>query len=505
MKQTTILTQLLIVIAIVVVANLISRGLYFRIDFTEDQRYTLSKATKDVLADLNDVITVQAYFTEELPAQLAYVRNDLRDMLLEYENLAGGNLVFEFINPNESDELKQEAMQSGVAPLSINVVENDQRQQIQAFLGIVMKSGDRREVIPVVQPEGAMEYDLTTAIKKIAIVDKPRVGVISGYGEASLNSMIQLAQQLSVLYDIEPFNIRDTSAVPVSYRSLIWVGPKDTIPAFEFAKLDRYLDQGGSIFLAHSSVAGNLQQSQQLGVAPDIGVRNWVMNKGLSFGGEFVIDPACASITAQERRGFMTINRQIQFPYFPIVGNFADHPVTGGLEGIILPFVNAFVPNSIDTTTTITPLLFTSEISGVVRPPSYVDIQKEWREADFPMEQQILAATIEDIGLGGGKLTVIGNELFIVNGEGQQAQQLSPDNVNFASNAIDFMSDDTGLIDLRTKAVTTRPLDTIEDSTRNLLKYGNVFAPILLILVYAFIRRQAKNRQRQKWAQGNYA
>lgn len=498
------MTQLLIVIAIVVVANLISRGLYFRLDFTEDQRYTLSKATEDVLADLNEVITVQAYFTEELPAQLAYVRNDLRDMLIEYENLSGSNLVFEFINPNESDELKQEAMQNGVAPISINVIENDQRQQLQAFLGVVMKSGEQTEVIPLIQPEGAMEYDLTTAIKKISILDKPKVGVISGYGEASLNGLGQMAQQLSVLYDIEPFNIRDTSTVPVYYRSLIWIGPKDTIPAFEFAKLDRYLDQGGAIFLAHSSVAGDLQQSQ-LGVAPDIGIRSWVGSKGLSYGGEFVIDPNCASVTVQQRQGFFTINSQVNFPYFPRVANFADHPITGGLEGIILPFVNGFSPNSLDTTTTVTPLLFTSDRSGVVRPPSYVDIQKEWRETDFPSPQQMLAAVVENIGPGGGKLTVIGNDVFIVNGEGQQAQQLNPDNVNFASNAIDFMSDDTGLIDLRTKAVTTRPLESVEDSTKNLLKYGNVFAPILLILVYAFVRRQAKNRQRQKWTQGNYA
>jgi len=196
MKQTTIFTQLLIVIAIVVVANLISRGLYFRLDFTEDQRYTLSKATKDVLADLNNVITVQAYFTEELPAQLDYVRSDLRDMLIEYEDLSGGNLVFEFINPNESDELKQEAMQNGVAPISINVIENDQRQQLQAFLGVVMKSGDQTEVIPLIQPEGAMEYDLTTAVKKISIIDKPKVGVVSSYGAAPLNALGQLAQQL---------------------------------------------------------------------------------------------------------------------------------------------------------------------------------------------------------------------------------------------------------------------------------------------------------------------
>ncbi len=503
MKKSTIFTQLIIVIAIVVVANLISKDLYFRIDFTEDKRYTLSQATKDILVELNEVITIQAYFTEELPAQLAYVRNDLRDMLVEYEDLSGGNIVFEFINPNESDESRQQAMQAGVAPIRINVIENDQRQQLDAFLGVVMRSGDRTEVIPLVQPEGAMEYDLTTAIKKISIADKPKLAMITGFGEPSIGAMPQLIQQLSVLYDVEPLNIADTSSIPTYYRGLIWVSPNDTVPGADLAKLDRYLDQGGTVFLAYASVAGDLQSSS-LQRKPSIGVAEWVGAKGLTYGRDFVIDGTCAAVTVQQRQGFFTINSQVNFHYFPRVSNFADHPVTRGLENAVLTFSNAFTITNTDTTRSINPLVFTSDLSGT-QPPGYIDIQRQWTENDFPMGEQILAASIERIGAGNGKMVVIGNADFMVNGEGQQPQQLNPDNVNFASNAIDWLADDTGLIDLRTKGITGRPLDAIEDSTKNWLKYGNVFAPILLILLYAFIRRQANNRKRHRWAQGNFA
>ena len=138
-------------------------------------------------------------------------------------------------------------------------------------------------------------------------------------------------------------------------------------------------------------------------------------------------------------------------------------------------------------------------------PPVYVDIQKRWAEQDFVQPEQVLAAAIEGIGVGDGKIVVITNGQFIVNGEGQQAQQLAADNVNFASNAVDWLSDDTGLIDLRTKAVTNRPLQSVDDSTRNILKYGNVFAPVFLILVYALIRRSQSARKRQRWSQGNYS
>ena len=97
MKRNSILIQLLIFIAIVVVVNLIADKLFFRLDFTADGRYTLSRATKDLLNDLDDVVTVKAYFSEELPTQLLSNRKDFQDLLIEYENRSDGNLVYEFI------------------------------------------------------------------------------------------------------------------------------------------------------------------------------------------------------------------------------------------------------------------------------------------------------------------------------------------------------------------------------------------------------------------------
>ena len=108
---------------------------------------------------------MKAYFTEDLPAQLGYIRNELRDQFVEYENHSDGNFVFEFINPNVSDELKREAIQNGITPVSINVVEDDQRQQIQAFMGVLIQADDQK-VIPVVQPGSGLEYEITTSIKK---------------------------------------------------------------------------------------------------------------------------------------------------------------------------------------------------------------------------------------------------------------------------------------------------------------------------------------------------
>lgn len=503
MKKQTIIVQLIIIVAIVIVANLLSNQLYFRLDFTEDQRYTLSDATKDILGELDDVITVSAYFSEDLPPQLLSNRKDFEDILIEYERRSGGNVVYEFISPNEDQAKEQEVQQQGIGPVMINVRENDRVEQMRAYMGAVLQMGDQREIIPLIQPGAAMEYELTTSIKKLAVTDKPKIAILSGHGETSLASIPQLQQQLEVLYEAENYEIKATESIPTYYRAMAMLAPSDTIPQSHFEKLDEYLRSGGKLFVAYSNVQGDLQQGL-LSVAPDIGLASWLSSKGLRLGSDFVIDIECASISVQQRQGFFTINSQKEFPYFPRVSNFEDHPVTKGLDEITFTFVTSVVPVSTDTAITSTPIAFTSTNSGVEKAPSYVDIQRRWIENDFGMGVQSLGATLEGLNGGLGKMVVIGNGDFYINGEGQQARQLPPDHVNLASNAIDWLADDTGLIELRTKGIASRPLETVTDGKKEALKYTNVFAPILLLLIYGFVRKFRNQRRRQKWMQGNF-
>ena len=505
MKRSKVISQVLIFVGILIVINLISEKLFFRLDFTADQRYTLSNATKDILNDLDDVITVTAYFTKDLPPQLEKSRKDFEDLLIEYENRSGGNVVYEFINPNENEEEEQKAQQKGINPVMVNVTEKDQVKQLRAYLGAVLQMGDKTEIIPMIQPGAGMEYSLTTSIKKISVIDKPKVAFLQGHGEPSPNASVQVLQQLSVLYDIAPYTITDTADIPTYFKTIAIVNPTDTFSQADFAQLDRYLSSGGGIYLAYSNLQTDLQ-SQYLNALPDIGIMGWLADKGITMNNQYVIDANCGSVSVRQQNGPFMMNRQIEFPYFPILSNFSEHPAAKGLEGIIMPFVSSisFLPK--DSAVNIQPLVFSSENSGVVNSPVYIDIEKQWSESDFNAPSQVIAIAAEGplSGAANSKLVVIANGAFAVNGEGEQQQQVNQDNVNLASNSIDWLSDDTGLIDLRTKGITSRPLEQIDDTRRNLYKYGNVVLPILLMIGIALFRRQRYARKRQSWIQGNY-
>ncbi|UXP31394.1 GldG family protein [Reichenbachiella agarivorans] len=502
-KKSNVILRLVVLALILFVVNMISSKLYFRLDFTEDQRYTLSRATKDILHDLDDVVTVKAYFSEDLPAQLLNNRQDFEDLLLEYENRSGGNVVYEFVSPNDDEEIEGEAQQYGIQPLVINVTEKDQVQQLKAYMGAVLMMGDRREVIAVVQPGVNMEYDLTTSIKKLSVVDKPKVAILQGHGEPSLQGLVQLSGQLSVLYDLEPLDLKQKSEVPGYIKTLAIIHPKDTISAEEFARIDAYMAQGGNVFVAYSNMNGDLQ-SGYLSKGTSIGLQEWLRNKDVQMGDQFVVDANSGSVTVQQQNGMFNFRSQIKFPYFPMLSEFPDHAITKGLEGIMLPFVSALSYIGRDSVTQYSPLLMTSERSGLATTPAGVSIDKRWTEADFNHGSQTLALALDGplVGNQRAKLVVVSNGQFIVNGN--PPQQISPDNINFASNAIDWLSDDTGLIDLRTKGVTSRPIDQLEDGEREIIKYINVLVPILLVLVYALIRKQRYASKKQRWMQGNY-
>lgn len=505
MKKQKAITQIIIIIAIIAFVNLIFYQVYFRLDFTADKRYTLSDATKDLLENVNDVVTITAYFSENLPPQLQSHRQDFIDLLIEYENRSGGDIVYRLENPNESEQKMQEVQQEGIQPVPVNVTEKDQVKQMLAFMGAVLQQGEETEVISFLQPNSNIEYALTRALRKLIIKDKPPVAFIQGHGEPSLQEMQQLRAQLSAMYDVQAYEMTDTAVLPSYYKSIVIVNPTDTFPQSHLNQLDNYLNQGGGLLLAYNSLQPNFNQGF-LSTAPDIGLKGWLAEKGLALEDQYVIDVNCATVGVMQQMGNMQFQRMIQLPLFPIISNFSGHPVVTNLESVVLQVASPVKITNPDSAVNITPLAFTSSQSGTLPPNQMLDLNRDWQESDFPQSQILVAVAAEGplAGKGDARMVLATSGDFIVSGGGQEARQVNEDNINFASNSIDWLSDDTGLIDLRTRMITARFLDPVDDSTRQLLKWGNVLAPVVLVLLIGLVRRQQYLRKKQQWMQNKY-
>ena len=279
------------------------------------------------------------------------------------------------------------------------------------------------------------------------------------------------------------------------------IRPTDSIPPRVFDQLDQYLAGGGRLFIAINRVSGDLQQGYGSGLTT--GLESWLRDKGIYVNENFIVDQSCVSATMQQQLGNAIQISSIAIPYIPRVNRFSDHPITQGLEEVILPFASTLEFMG-DSAVKFTPIMFSSDLSGTQSAPAYFNFQRRWTRADFPLQGQVLGGILEGplSGDAPGKMVVIGDGDFAVN---QNRQQVNPDNISLLVNSIDWLSDDTGLIGLRTKDVSSRPIKQMEDSTRSLIKWLNFLLPILLVLIYGFIRYQYRKNQRVMRMEANYS
>ena len=502
--KSTLYTSAALIIAIIIAVNLLGYEYHARIDMTEDRQYTLSEATENILEELEEPVTIKAYFSEDLPPHVRKTRDDFQDLLVEYATRSDEQVVYEFVNPSEKESYEQEATEKGIRPVLINVREKDQVKQQKAFMGATIHLGDKQETIPFVQPGAAMEYALSTAIKKLSIDNKPKVGFLTGHGEASLMEMAEANQQLGILYETTEVTLSDSTDIPEGIRTLAIIRPTDSIPASHMQKLDGFLSKGGCILVAINRTQGDLRSLY--GTAVNTGLETWLKSKGIEVAENFVIDARCGSISVPQQFGMFTVQANISFPYVPVIGTFANHPITSGLEGVVLEFASEVKPTR-DSTIRFIPLAFSSEQSATLPAPQYFDINKEWTEDDFPMANIPIAAALE-LGASqdaeAARIVVIGDGDFPVNGPPQQQRRQQPDNINLLVNSIDWLSDDTGLIELRTKGAITRPIREIDDTSKAALKYANFLLPLILVIGYGLVRAQRNRMKRLRLMSETY-
>lgn len=494
-KRKNIIYSSLVVAGLLIVLNFIASVFFLRADFTEDNRYTLDRSTKRILKEVETPIIMTLYISEDLPPDVNRTVKDLKSLLAEYNQYSRKKISFEYINPNSNEKLAQEAISAGINPVPLEIREKDQIKVQRVFLGMSIQVGDQSEIIPLIKPGIVMEYTLSTLIKRLTIKNKAKIGYIIGHGEPDLDKMEQAITELSVLYDIKPINLL-TEPKLSEYKSLLLMGPMGTISATQLSRLDAYLAEGGNLFIAMERVNGMLNDG--IGVAVETGLEKWLLSKGIFVDDSFIVDKKCGTVTVHQQ-AYFTYPQQINFPYLPVISKFASHSITDGLETVVLQFASP-ISYVGDTLLQYTPLAFTSSISGKLKAPISFNIGRVWRAHDFLYPELTVAATLKG-KMGGEKearICLIGDGNFAVNGIGTNKIQIQRDNINFLANAVDWLSDDSGLISLRTKGISSRPLNQITDRQVFVLKYLNFLLPIVLLIIYGLFRFRQRSIRRTK-------
>ncbi len=526
-----------IIIGILVLINFLSTRRFIRADLTEDKRYTISKATKNVLNALDDIVTITAYFSTT-PAEVAQIRRNVRDMLDEYKAFSK-NLQIDFVNPaNFDDAQKQELRFKGIPEVQINVYKQDKAEIANVYMGISIGYSGKEETLPVVRSTANLEYELTSTILKVITKEAKTVGFLTGHGEFDINA--QEYQQFRQLldkngkgqYNITSVNLQDGKAVDATLTTLVVAGVKQPLTEREKYELDQFIMRGGrAIFLVDPI---QMQPGTMQGTPLSTGLNDLLAHYGAKLGNNILVDRRFHE-NARFQQGFMTIFQP--YPYFVkiIKSNFsAEHAITNQLEVLTLPWTSSLeIVNKENVTGTV--LAKTSEFGQTLQGhynlrPDFpipdaetqaypVAVALEGKFKSFYADKEIPAAADDATSIDGPEtpmpaqntearttITESAQTQIVVVGTAQLLIQLNANSVNFFLNTVDWLTLGDALIGIRSQTITDRPLQIktrsgefreVSEIEKNFIKYLCTVGIPLLVVIFGLVRYLLKRRAKR--------
>jgi len=236
---------------VLVAANFLLSLAPARLDLTQGSIYTLSPGTKKILRSLSSPVKVKLYMSqgEAVPVPLRGFAQRVEDLVREFKQAAGSNLVVERYNPKPDSEEEDAAQLDGIEPQQLVTGE-------QFYLGVAVSQLDRKQAIAAISPqrERLLEYDLVRAISRVGTTERPKIGLMAGLpvlGE-KFNPFTRqssepwvLANELKREFDVKevPLNAKE---IDKDINVLLLIHPREGVPTLEYA-LDQFVLRGGKL------------------------------------------------------------------------------------------------------------------------------------------------------------------------------------------------------------------------------------------------------------------
>lgn len=412
-------------LGVLLLLNFVAQRLYFRLDLTKEGKFSLTPASKQVLADLDDVVFIKVYLEGDFPVGFKRLRNATQDMLDELRSYAGNNLQYQFIDPmaDESDEVKkqvaEELIKKGLIPRRLIESKDGYSEKI-FFPGAIATFRGREYPIILLQeqmnqaPEtvinnsvAQLEYQLINAIQKLQRTKRPQIAFLDGHGELEEPYVTDIASALRPYYELHRVNLSQTLAIsPAKYDALIVAKPTKTFEESNKFKLDQYVMNGGKIFWFIDPLIADIDSLNAYHgafVTADYGLNldDMLFKYGVRINPNLIQDLQCNPIpvvTGTDKAGNATQQNLLPWVYYPIFTQHNhEHPITKNLGGVA-----GFFTSSIDTIKTENPqktiLLTSSPYTKLPFNPVQVrlDIVKEKNNpALFNKGEQPVAVALE--------------------------------------------------------------------------------------------------------------
>ena len=489
---------LLSIIGIVVLINFFSYKIFTRLDLTQNKEFSVSAVTKNTLRNIDDIINVKVYFSKNLPSQFISVKENVGDILDAYENYSSGDLRVEYIDPSDDEKLAKKLYMEGIPELQFQVFEKDQMQLVKGYMGIALEYGGETEVIPVVQDTQSLEYKITLAIKKLTSGDAQKIGILSGYSSVDRSALGDVLKKLEELYEVVDVKLDSEDKIDPFLKTLIIIGPKETIGEEDLKKIDAYVFNGGNLLVLDEGVA--IDEALRATDKND-GLASLLEKYGIKINNDMVLESRSNAAVASFNQGFFTF--QTNYPYWPKIskeGFDKDNSAVSSLENVIFQWASSIDvdESSLGENHNVSYLAKSSPKSWVQSGQYDLNPQQNFvpnKTKTSNLAVDVKAKFKSAYGLDNDNFShilVVGDSDFISGGATGMA-----DNLVFFQNIVDSLSLDNDLIEIRSKGITSRPIKTdISDTEKMLIRYLNIFGMTVIVLIFGLGRYYLRKKSR---------
>jgi ABC-type uncharacterized transport system involved in gliding motility auxiliary subunit len=494
-----IVLAVVLFVALNVYGSIALRG--WRLDLTQNRQFTLSAGTEQLLAQVEEPITLRFYVSRALRDAnpfLGSYADRVHDLLRTYAEAANGRIVVEYLDPEPFSPEEDRAVGFGLEPLSL------EGGTSAGYLGIAgTNSTDDVDVLPALSPEREpfLEYDLTRLVHNLAQPDKPVVAMVAGLplqaDPALQYQPWQVMQELGQFFDLRPQE-GEVDRFAEDVDALLLVHPQALSEKTVYA-IDQFVMRGGKVlaFVDPHSEAQAIRQRQP-GMPGD--TFSNLEKLFPAWGIEFDPDRVVADPNTARQVVFPSGGREQVVDYLPWLsldrGQLAlDEVFTAELNRINLGTAGALAPSE-GAASTFTPLIRSSREAMLIPAEKvrlYPDPMALIRDFEPGDREQVLAARVsgalksafgdkapEDVTAEPAHLALTSSpaQLIVVadtdllddrnwlSSLGQQVSVPVADNANLVANALDYLLGSEALTSLRGREVTVRPFTKVAEIRR---------------------------------------
>ena len=512
----------------------------FRIDLTEEKRYSLHPSTLKLLEGIDRPLHVDILLTgEQLPGGMRRLQKSIEETVRTFNAYSAENITVSYFDPLEvTDSLKEEFIYTladyGIRPTNLFVNKATGQQEQLIFPGILVSDDTYETGALILKGERGMsaeqtlnasienlEFELSQAIQKLLYPQKTALAMIIGHGELAEDDGFGMVEALNGRYELFKVPMEQAKKVEdlSSFAAVFILGPDSTFSDRELFLLDQYVMGGGNLVVAAEGASLDLSQlagDGALALPQENSLDRLLFRYGIRVNKDLIQDLNFGVIPVMGGNfGNQEQLVPLPWPYHFQAGRMYSHPITKGLDQ-----VNFRYSSSLDTVKADgvkkTPLLFSSDRSRILSLPHLVSLtafQEPPLESEFALQNLPLAYLLEGeftslfknrfvpeefAGItvknsGKGKVLVLGDASVFqsqINLSDQEPLPLGEDpmaqttyaNKQFLENILQYLTDPEGIIATRTKVLQIRPLNKVKVAEeKQMWQLINLGIPVLFL------------------------